>query len=184
MRRLIVERRAHVRPLLLERGRQLLLGRDHDVDVLADQRERVLETLDRQQLCDVLPQRSLFVEPILGGMAILGGELRRGSELDFRRLAERALREGREPPQRVDLVPEKVDPHCAVRGHGKDIEKAAANSELAPVFDLVDALVSCGDEPLGAIAEVREVADPEAERARPQVELGHLLGECDRRHHH
>ena len=92
---------------------------------------------------------SLLERGDLGELAVLLGELGRRRDLDHLGVAERALGEGREPAQRLDLVAEQVDPHGAVLGGREHVEQPAADRELAAVLDLVDALVAGGDESVG-----------------------------------
>ena len=94
-------------------------------------------------------------------------------------LAERALREGREPAQRLDLVVEQVDADRALLGGREDVEQAAADGELAAVLDLVDALVAGGDEVGGGLVEVEQVADAQREAVRAQRGVGDLLAQRD-----
>ena len=82
-----------------------------------------------------------------------------GRDLDRLGVAERALREGGEPAQRLDLDVEQVHADRAVLGRRVDVEDAAAHRELAAVLDLVDALVARGDEVARDLVEVDEVAD-------------------------
>ena len=122
----------------------------------------------------------LVVRRRLGQLAMLGRELRGRRELDPLGLAERALGEGREPAQRLDLVAEQLDPHRPFLGRGVDVEDAAAKRELAPLLDLVDALVAALDEELGDVGEVDLLAAMEGEPGRPQGGVGDRLGERDR----
>ncbi len=78
----------------------------------------------------------------LGQLAVLDRELGRGRDLDLLDLAQRALRERREPAQRLDLDVEHVDPHGALLGRREHVEQPAAQRELAALLDLVDALVA------------------------------------------
>ena len=77
-----------------------------------------------------------------------------GVELDPLGLAERALGEGREPADRLDLVAEQLEPRGAVLGRREDVEDVAADRELAALLDLVGALVAGLDQQLGDVAEV------------------------------
>ena len=95
----------------------------------------------------------------LGQLAVLGRELGGGRDLDAVGLPQAALGEGREPAQRLDLDVEQVDADGALLGRRVDVEQAAADRELAAVLDLVDALVAGGDELLGGLVEVEQVAD-------------------------
>ena len=105
-----------------------------------------MKVLDRQQFRDVGPIGGVLERRDLGELAVLLGQLGRGRDLDAVGVAERALGEGREPAQRLDLVAEQVDPDGAVLGRREQVEQAAADRELAAVLDLVDALVAGGDE--------------------------------------
>ena len=96
-------------------------------------------------------------------------------------LAERALGEGREPAQRLDLVVEQVDADRALLGRRVDVEQPAADGELAAVLDLVDALVAGGDEVVRALVEVEQLADPQREAVRAQRRVGDLLATARRR---
>ena len=81
-------------------------------------------------------------------------ELGRRVELDPLRLAERALGEGREPADRLDLVAEQLQARGALLGRREDVEDPAADRELAAVLDLLGALVARLGEQLGDVAEV------------------------------
>ena len=105
-----------------------------------------MEVLDRQQLGDVRPVGLVLERGDLRQLAVLLGELGRGGDLDELGVAQRTLRERREPPQRLDLVAEQVDAHGAVLGRGKHVEQAAADRELAAILDLVDPLVAGRNE--------------------------------------
>ena len=135
--------------------------------------------LDRQQLGDVGPVRLLLERRDLGQLAVLLGELGGRRDLDPLGVAERALREGREPPQRLDLVAEQVDPHGAVLGRREQVEQPAADRELAPILDLVDALVAGGDEIHRGLVEIEQLADPQREAVRAQRRIGDLLRQRD-----
>ena len=95
-------------------------------------------------------------------------------------VAERALGEGREPAQRLDLVAEQVDPHGPVLGRREQVEQAAADRELAAILDLVDALVAGRDEVQRGLVEVDQLADAQHEAVRAQRRVGHLLRQRDR----
>ena len=81
----------------------------------------------------------------------------------------------REPAQRLDLDVEHVDADGALLGRRVDVEQAAADRELAAVLDLVDALVAGGDELLGGLVEVEQVADAQHEAVRAQLRVRDLL---------
>ena len=108
--------------------------------------------LQRQDRADVREVLS-FQRRQLGQLAMLGVELGGRGQLDPLGIAERTLGEGREPAHRLDLVAEQLDPHRPLLGGGEDVEDAAADRELAPFGDLVDALIArsrevggCGPE--------------------------------------
>ena len=103
-----------------------------------------------------------------------------GAISDHVGLAERALRERREPAQRLDLVVEQVDADRALLGRRVDVEQAAADGELAAVLDLVDAVVAGRDEVVRRLVEVEQLADAEREAVRAQRRVGHLLAQRDR----
>ena len=111
----------------------------------------------------------------LGQLAVLGRELGGGRDLDAVGLPQAALGEGREPAQRLDLDVEQVDADGALLGRRVDVEQAAADRELAAVLDLVDALVAGGDELLGGLVEVDQVADAQHEAVRAQLRVRDLL---------
>ena len=146
--------------MVAQRRLDVLLGGDDDLRALGDQVEQRAEVLDRQQLGDV---RAVLVgRGDLGQLAVLGRELGGGRDLDAVGLAELALREGREPAQRLDLDVEQVDADGALLGRRVDVEQAAADRELAALLDLVDALVAGGDELRRGLVEVEQVADAAA----------------------
>ena len=113
---------------------------------------------------------------------MLGRELGGRRDLDLVGVPERALRERREPAQRLDLDVEQVDAHGAVLGRRVDVEQPAADGELTAVVDLVDALVAGGDELGDALVEVEQLADAQPERVRAQRRVGHLLAQRDGGH--
>ena len=174
----VVEGRADVLPVVGERGADLLLGGEQHGGVRREVEERG-EALDRQQLGDVGPVLLGLQRGHLGQLAVLGGELGGGRDLDLLRLAERALGERREPAQRLDLDVEQVDAHRAVLGRRVDVQQPAAGGELAAVLDLVDALVAGGDELGHALLEVEQLADAQLEGVRAQRRVGHLLAQRD-----
>src|SRR5436190_209952 len=93
--------------------------------------------------------------------------------------AQRALREGRKPADRLDLVPEQLEARGAVLRRAVDVEDVAADRELAAVLDLVDALVAGLDQQLGDVAQVDLLALVEAEARRAQRGVRDRLGERD-----
>src|SRR4051794_18758482 len=175
----VVEGGADVVPVIAQRGLEVLIGGDHDVGVLGEQREQLAEAVDREQLGDVGAALLVLERGDLRELAVLGGELGGGRDLDALPLAQRALGEGREPAQRLDLDVEQLDADRALLGRGVDVEQAAADRELAAVLDLVDALVAGRDELQHGLVEVEQLADLEREAVRAQLGIGDLLGERD-----
>jgi hypothetical protein len=104
----------------------------------------------RSQLGDVRPV--LLGGRDLGELAVLGRELGRRRDLHLFGLAEAALGERGEPAQRVDLDVEQIDADGALLGRRVDVEQAAADGELTPLLDLVDALVAGRHEVVGGLA--------------------------------
>ena len=95
----------------------------------------------------------------LGELAVLGGELGGGRDLDLLDIPERALRERREPAQRFDLDVEHVDAHGVLLGGGEHVEQASAQRELAALLHLVDAFVAGAHQIGRALLEVEQLAD-------------------------
>ena len=106
---------------------------------------------------------------------MLGGELGAGRDLDRVRVAQRALGEGREPAQRLDLDVEQLDADGALLRGREDVDDPAAQGELAALLDLLDALVAGADEVGGQLVEVEQVADRDPQRVRAQGRVRHLL---------
>ena len=134
-----------------------------------------------QQLGDVGALVGVLERRDLGQLAVLGGQLGGGRDLDHLGLAERALGERREPAQRLDLVVEQVDADRALLRGRVDVEQAAADGELAAVVDLVDAVVARGDEVVRRLVEVEQLADAQREAVRAQRGVGDLLAQRDGR---
>ncbi len=173
----LVDRAAHLVGVIGDRGLEILLGEQHDAGV-AEEIERAQEAVEREQLGDV---RALaLVGDELRRDAQLGLQLGRRRDLHLVEIGDRALRERRERPQRLDLDVEEVDAHRVVGGRGEEIEQAAADRELAAVLHLLDPLVPAVDELDGELVEVDEVALLEREAVRPQLRVGDPLGECSR----
>ena len=158
-------------------GRQLLLGRDRDERVVGHELEQLLELVDRQHVGDVGALRGLGRGGDLGQLAVLGGELGGGRDLHALGLLERALGEGGEPGQALDLDVEQLAANRALLGGGVDVEDVAADGELAALLDLVDALVAAGDELRRDLVEVEQAALLDREAVRAQRRVGDLLGE-------
>ena len=64
-------------------------------------------------------------------------ELAGRRHLDLLYLLQRTLREGRKPPQRLDLEVEQVNPHGTLLRGGEEVQQAAAHGELAALFHLL-----------------------------------------------
>src|SRR4051794_11452204 len=160
---LVVEGSADVLPVVGERRADLFVGGDDQRGVSRGEVEERLEAVDGEQLGDVRPVLLVLERGDLGHLAVLGGELGGGGDLDGVRVAEAALGEGGEPSERFDLDVEHVDADRAVLGGRVDVEQAAADRELAAVLDLVDALVAGGDQVGADLVEVEELAGPERE---------------------
>jgi hypothetical protein len=173
----VVEGGAHVGPVVAQRRLGVLFGREHELGLGGQEVEQLAEAVDGQQLGDVGTLVGALVRGHLRQLAMLRGELRRRRDLGDVGLAERALRERREPAQRLDLVVEEVDADRALLRRRVEVEQAAADGELPAVLDLVDALVARGDEVGGALLEVEQLADPEHEPVRAQRGVGDLLAQ-------
>ena len=119
----------------------------------------------------------------LSQLAVLERELGGRVELEALGLAERALGEGREPADRLDLVAEELEPRRPVLGRAEDIEDVAANRELPPLVDLLDPLVAGLDEQLGDVADINllPLVEDEALGAKGSIRNG--FGECGGRSH-
>ena len=159
----------------------------------ADQVEQRAEALDRQQLGDVRPARRSSPSPppkapvaaaISASSRCSAASSAAGRDLDLLDLAERALREGREPAQRFDLHVEHVHPHGALLGRREHVQQAAPHRELPALLDLVDALIARRHELGGALVEVEQLAHPQRERVRAQLRVGDLLRQRHRADHH
>jgi hypothetical protein len=90
---------------------------------------------------------------------------------------QRPLRERREGADRLDLVAEELDAERVPPGRGEDVEEAAADGELPPLVDLLDALVAGEREPLGEVLHSDVLADPEPDRLGPRLRWRRALGE-------
>ena len=113
-----------------------------------DQVERRAERVDRQEVDRARPILGVL-ERGLGKHPVLGGELGGRRELELLGVAERALGEGREPADGLDLVAEELQARGAVLGGAEDVQDAAAQGELPAGLDLVDALVARLGQKLG-----------------------------------
>jgi hypothetical protein len=142
----VVEGGADVLPVVGQRRLDLLLGGDDDLGVARGEVEERLEAVDGQELRDVRAVLGVLQGGDLGELPVLGGQLGGGRDLDGVQLAQRALGEGREGAQGLDLDVEEVGADRAVLGGREDVQDAPAHGELAAVVDLVDALVAGGHE--------------------------------------
>ena len=73
---------ADVVPVVAQRRLEVLVGGDHDVGVLGQQVEQLAEAVDGQQLGDVGAALGVLERGDLGQLAVLGGELGGGRDLD------------------------------------------------------------------------------------------------------
>jgi hypothetical protein len=97
---------------------------------------------------------SLLPEPRLDQIgAALGGRVDDG----LRERVQRALREGRERPQRLDLVSEELDADRLPSRRGEDVDDASAHGELTALLRLLDALVARQRQALGQAVHPRTV---------------------------
>jgi hypothetical protein len=174
----VVEGGRHVLPVVAQRGREVLLGGDEHVGVRGEVEER-MEPVDRQQLGHV----GTLVGVVAGGdlreLAVLGGQLGRGRDLDDVDVAERALGERRELAQALDLDVEQLDADGTLARRREQVEDVAAQGELPAVLDLVDALVAHRRELGRRLGEVEQVAGADREAVGAQRRVGHLLGQRD-----
>ena len=175
----VVEGGADVVPVVAQGRLDVLVGGDHHVGVVGEQVEQLAEAVDRQQLGDVGAAVGVLERGDLGQLAVLGGELGGRRDLDPLPLPQRALGEGREPAQRLDLDVEELDADGALLGRRVDVEQPAAGRELPAVLDLVDALVARRHELAHGLVEVDQLADLEREAVRAQLRVGHLLRQRD-----
>jgi hypothetical protein len=90
---------------------------------------------------------------------------------------ERSLREGREGADRLDLVPEEVDPDRLAAGGGEDVHEAAANGEPTALVRLLDALVAGERERLRHLLEPEPGAHSQTQRLRARRRRRHAFGE-------
>ena len=89
---------------------------------------------------------------------------------------ERALREGREGADRLDLVAEEVDPERLAAGRREHVDDPAAHGELAAVVGAIDPRVAGEREVFRERVESRLVARGDPDRLRPVVPRRHPLG--------
>ena len=176
----VVEARGHVLPVVPQRGGQLLLGGDRHQGVLRDQLEQLAKAVHRQHVGHVRALRLLALGRDLGQLTVLGSELGRRSDLHPLGLLERALREGREPGQALDLDVEQLAANGSFLGGRIDVENVAADGELAAVLHLLHALVAAGHQPARHLVEVEQPALLDLEAVGPQRRVGELLGQSHR----
>ena len=143
-----------------------------------------MKVFDRQQFRDVRSVGLILERGDLRELAMLLSKLGGRRDLDGLGIAERTLRERREPAQRLDLVAEQIDAHGAVLGCREHVEQAAANRELASVLDLVDPLVSGRHEVACGLVQIEQLARMQHEPARTQRRVGNLLRQRDRADDH
>ncbi len=161
--RLAGRERVELRRAFQVEGRAELFGADRAHLVgLPDQVGRALERRhevagNRRQLTVVAVPRLDQIEPSLGGRVDRGAV----------HGPQRALREGREDPDRLHLVTEQLDPERLAAGAREDIDDPAADGELAALLGPVDPLVAGKREQLGQLVALEEVADGDRERLGP-----------------
>ena len=173
----VVEGDADVLPVVAQRRLDVLVGGHDHLGAVGHQVQQLAELPHGQQLGDVRALVGVLERGDLRQLAMLGRELGGGRDLDHVGVAERALGEGREPAQRLDLVVEEVDADGALLRGGVDVEQPAADRELAAVLDLVDPLVARRHEVGGRLVEVQQLADAQREAVRAQLRVGHLLAQ-------
>ena len=177
-----VDRGRHVLPVVVERPLDLRGVGDDDRGLGGNQVEDGAEALQRQQLGDVRTLPVLHRD--LGQLAVLQRQLRGRRELDPVAVTERALGEGGEPADRLDLVAEELQAGGPFLGGGEDVEDPAAQGELATLLHLVGALVSGLDEELGDLPEIDLLANRQGEPPGAQGGVGHRLGQRHRAGNH
>ena len=109
-----------------------------------------------------------------------------GRRVDDRALdrVQRALRKRGEGPDRLDLVAEQLDAERLPARGRKEVDKAAADSELAALLDPLDTLVARQREALGEQLDPRLLPLGHLDRLGPLARRWHSLGECGRRGAH
>ncbi len=165
-----------VLPVVGERRGDVLLARDREPGVGGEQLEQGLEAVGGQYLGDVGALLGVIHQRgDLGELAVLLRELGGRGDLDLLRVLERALGEGREPSERLDLVPEHIHADRPLLGCREDVEQPAADRELTAILDLLDALVPGRDQVVGDLVEVEQLALAQDEAVRPERGVRHLL---------
>ena len=174
-----VHRGRHVLPVRAERRLDLLVGRGDERDIGSDQVEWRPERVHRQVLDRTAALLGVF-EGCLGEHPVLGGKLGRGRQLQLLGVAQRALRERREPADRLDLVAEELEPRSTVLRGAEDVQDPSAERELPTRLDLIDAFIPRFGQELGAEGEVDLFSDPERKTLGPKRRVRHRLGQGDR----
>ena len=177
VRVLVVEARGHVLPVVAQRGRQLLLGGDRHERVVRHEVEQLAEAVHGQDVGHVGAVVLVARRRDLGQLAVLGRQLGGRRDLHPLGLLERALREGGEPGEPLDLDVEQLAAHRALLGGRVHVEDVAADRELAAVLHLLHPLVAARHELVGGLVEVDEAALLDLEPARAQRRVRHLLRE-------
>jgi hypothetical protein len=154
----------------------LRLG-DQDRGLRGDQLHHRPEGVDREDLRDI--DALSLVSRELRQLAVLERELGGGRQLDPLGLSQRALREGREPADRLDLVPEQLRPRRAFLGRREDVEDVPAHGELPAFLDLLDVLVSGLDQTAADLGQIDLVADRDREPGGSKRRVRDPLGEGD-----
>src|SRR6266542_3064220 len=90
---------------------------------------------------------------------------------------ERALREGREGADRLDLVAEELDAQRLAAGRREDVDDPAAHRELTTVVDALAARVAGEGERLRQTLDAELAAGGELERRRPRRTRRQPLGD-------
>ncbi len=177
----VVEGRAHVLPVIGQRRGDLLLAGDQHLGIGLDEVQEGPEVLDGEQLGDVRPIGGVLQRRDLGQLPMLLGQLGGRCHLHLLGLAEGALGERREPPERLDLVPEQVHPDRPVLGGREQIENAAPDCKLSAILDLIDPLVAGRHQIHGGLVQVEQLALDQREAVRSQRRVGDLLASARRR---
>ena len=172
----VVHRGCHVLPVIPQGRRNLLCRGEHNRRRVTDQIERGAERVHRQDLRHARAL-TLLLGSYLRQLAVLECQLGRRIELKLFGLPQRALGEGRKPADRLDLVAEQLDAGGTILSRAEDVEDVAANSELTPVVDLIDALVARFDEQLGNVADVDLLATVQDEALGAKRGIRHGLGQ-------
>ncbi len=133
---------------------QLLLGRHRHQRVVGKQAKQLAEAVHGQHLRHVGALVLVAGGGDLGQLAVLGAQLRGRCYLHPLDLLKRALGEGGEEGQALDLDVEQLAAHRPLLGGRVDVEDVAADGELAALLDLVHALVARPGERARRLIEV------------------------------